>query len=128
MFPDYYYAVSPRYFYFLSGRPHVPRVKKGPLSAPRFLLYVPTIFRRMPGIEPELKIVFSNYFTFFKIDNKSLDQDPNSMYLDPQHLILSLGRRGPLHVSFTIAELRELIKLPGVRTSLHPSQFQTIQV
>ena len=58
MFPDYYYAVSPRYFYFLSGRPHVPRVKKGPLSAPRFLLYVPTIFRRMPGIEPELKIGF----------------------------------------------------------------------
>ena len=74
------------------------------------------------------KLFFSNYFTFFKIDNKSLDQDPNSMYLDPQHLILSLGRRGPLHVSFTIAELRELIKLPGVRTSLHPSQFQTIQV
>lgn len=41
--------------------------------------------------------------------------------------VVLLGRRGPLHVSFTIAELRELIKLPGVRTKLHPTQFQPLQ-
>ena len=84
--------------------------------------------RRVRSLPRDFYFMYLQYFTFFKIDNISLDQDPNSMYLDPQHLILLLGRRGPLHVSFTIAELRELIKLPGVRTSLHPSQFQTIQV
>ena len=34
-----------------------------------------------------------------------------------------IGRRGPLQVAFTIAELRELIKMPGVLAKLDPLHY-----
>ena len=40
------------------------------------------------------------------------------------HLV---GRRGPLQVAFTTAELRELIKLPQCRPVLDPQDFEPIQ-
>ena len=41
--------------------------------------------------------------------------------------VVIIGRRGPLNVSFTIKELREMIKLPGVSTNLRPEDFEGIQ-
>jgi len=41
--------------------------------------------------------------------------------------VVMVGRRGPLHVSFTIKELREMIKLEGTRTIFHKDQFIPIQ-
>lgn len=41
--------------------------------------------------------------------------------------VVMVGRRGPLHVSFTIKELREMIRLEGTRTIFHKDQFLPIQ-
>uniref|UniRef100_UPI00358E1AB2 NADPH:adrenodoxin oxidoreductase, mitochondrial n=1 Tax=Myxine glutinosa TaxID=7769 RepID=UPI00358E1AB2 len=41
--------------------------------------------------------------------------------------IFLVGRRGPLQVAFTIKELREMVKLQGVRTMLNPSDFEGIE-
>lgn len=38
-----------------------------------------------------------------------------------------VGRRGPLQVSFTIKELREMTKLPGCKATFNPEDFRTIQ-
>uniref|UniRef100_A0ABI8AKV6 NADPH:adrenodoxin oxidoreductase, mitochondrial n=1 Tax=Felis catus TaxID=9685 RepID=A0ABI8AKV6_FELCA len=38
-----------------------------------------------------------------------------------------VGRRGPLQVSFTIKELREMIQLPGTRPILDPADFLGLQ-
>ena len=38
-----------------------------------------------------------------------------------------VGRRGPLQVSFTIKELREMTKLPGCRPVLSPHDFDPIR-
>ena len=38
-----------------------------------------------------------------------------------------VGRRGPLQVSFTIKELREMTKLPGCRPVLRPHDFDPIR-
>jgi adrenodoxin-NADP+ reductase len=38
-----------------------------------------------------------------------------------------VGRRGPLQVAFTIKELREMLKLPGVSTVWRPEDFQGVQ-
>ena len=38
-----------------------------------------------------------------------------------------MGRRGPLQVSFTIKELREMIRLPGCRTVLDPKDFAPVR-
>lgn len=38
-----------------------------------------------------------------------------------------IGRRGPLQVSFTIKELREMTKLEGCKAALDPDDFRTIQ-
>lgn len=38
-----------------------------------------------------------------------------------------VGRRGPLQAAFTIAELREMIKLPGCRPVLNPADFAGFQ-
>ncbi|XP_054763347.2 NADPH:adrenodoxin oxidoreductase, mitochondrial-like [Lytechinus pictus] len=38
-----------------------------------------------------------------------------------------VGRRGPLNISFTIKELREMIKLPDCRTVIDPSHFEGIE-
>ena len=43
-----------------------------------------------------------------------------------RHVIL-VGRRGPLQVSFTIKELRELTKLQGVRARLKPDDYDLIE-
>ena len=40
--------------------------------------------------------------------------------------VVVLGRRGPLNVSFTIKELREMIKLPQVNTVIHPTDFDGV--
>lgn len=37
-----------------------------------------------------------------------------------------VGRRGPLQVSFTIKELREMLKIPGVSTSFLKDQMKNI--
>lgn len=37
-----------------------------------------------------------------------------------------IGRRGPLQVSFTIKELREMITLPGCRTVISPEDVSGI--
>jgi adrenodoxin-NADP+ reductase len=42
-----------------------------------------------------------------------------------RHVTL-VGRRGPLQVSFTIKELRELTKLPGVSSRLNRADFERI--
>jgi len=41
--------------------------------------------------------------------------------------VVMVGRRGPLQVSFTVAELRELVKLAGCRTVMHESQYQGVR-
>ena len=41
--------------------------------------------------------------------------------------VVIIGRRGPLNVSFTIKELREMIKLPGVATNLRAEDFAGVQ-
>lgn len=41
--------------------------------------------------------------------------------------VVLVGRRGPLQVSFTIKELRELIKLDGTRPVFHPDQYLPIK-
>ena len=41
--------------------------------------------------------------------------------------VVVIGRRGPLNVSFTIKELREMIKLPGVATNLRAEDFAGVQ-
>ncbi|XP_790150.2 NADPH:adrenodoxin oxidoreductase, mitochondrial [Strongylocentrotus purpuratus] len=38
-----------------------------------------------------------------------------------------VGRRGPLNISFTIKELREMIKLPDCRTSINPEHFAGLE-
>ncbi|PFX31886.1 NADPH:adrenodoxin oxidoreductase, mitochondrial [Stylophora pistillata] len=38
-----------------------------------------------------------------------------------------MGRRGPLQVSFTIKELREMTKLPGCKAMFDPQDFREIQ-
>ena len=38
-----------------------------------------------------------------------------------------LGRRGPLHVAFTIAELRELLRAPGAAPRFEPSDLVGVQ-
>ncbi|XP_028415890.1 NADPH:adrenodoxin oxidoreductase, mitochondrial-like [Dendronephthya gigantea] len=38
-----------------------------------------------------------------------------------------VGRRGPLQISFTIKELREMTKLPGCRSVFSPEDFQPIR-
>ena len=40
--------------------------------------------------------------------------------------VLLVGRRGPLQVSFTIKELREMTKLPGCTTHIDPSYFDSV--
>jgi adrenodoxin-NADP+ reductase len=42
-----------------------------------------------------------------------------------EHVIL-IGRRGPMQVSFTIKELRELTKLNGVQSMLNKEDFDRI--
>lgn len=37
--------------------------------------------------------------------------------------VVLIGRRGPLQVAFTIKEFREMLKLPGVRTTFIPEQM-----
>lgn len=37
-----------------------------------------------------------------------------------------VGRRGPLQVAFTIKELREMLKLPGVSTHFFEDQMNDI--
>jgi len=41
--------------------------------------------------------------------------------------VMMVGRRGPLQVSFTIAELRELVKLEGCRTKMDEAQYHGIR-
>ena len=41
--------------------------------------------------------------------------------------VVVIGRRGPLNVSFTIKELREMIKLKSVQTLINPSEFDGVQ-
>jgi len=41
--------------------------------------------------------------------------------------VVLVGRRGPLNVSFTIKELRELVKLEGTRPVLHTEQYLPIK-
>ena len=41
--------------------------------------------------------------------------------------VVVIGRRGPLNVSFTIKELREMIKLNSVRTVINPNDFEGVQ-
>ena len=41
--------------------------------------------------------------------------------------VVIIGRRGPLNVSFTIKELREMIKLPGVSTNLRQEDFAGVR-
>jgi len=43
------------------------------------------------------------------------------------HTVYIVGRRGPLQVSFTIKELREMTKLEGCKAVLDPDDFRTIQ-
>lgn len=38
-----------------------------------------------------------------------------------------VGRRGPLQVAFTIKELREMLKLPGVSTCFLKDQMKDIE-
>ncbi|XP_043254193.1 NADPH:adrenodoxin oxidoreductase, mitochondrial-like [Colletes gigas] len=38
-----------------------------------------------------------------------------------------IGRRGPLQATFTISELREILKLPGCRTYWHPTDFVNVK-
>jgi adrenodoxin-NADP+ reductase len=40
--------------------------------------------------------------------------------------VVIYGRRGPLQISFTIKELRELINLKGVKVQLNPEDFSLI--
>jgi len=40
--------------------------------------------------------------------------------------ITLIGRRGPLQVAFTIKELREMLKLPGVSTNFYEDQINDI--
>lgn len=35
-----------------------------------------------------------------------------------------MGRRGPLQAAFTIKELREMLKLPNVKTCWRPDDFE----
>lgn len=37
-----------------------------------------------------------------------------------------VGRRGPLQVAFTIKELREMLKIPGVSTHFFKGQMNNI--
>ena len=41
--------------------------------------------------------------------------------------VVVIGRRGPLNVSFTIKELREMIKLNSVQSVINPSDFEGVQ-
>ena len=41
--------------------------------------------------------------------------------------VVVIGRRGPLNVSFTIKELREMIKLSAVQSVINPSDFEGVQ-
>merc|ERR1719331_2547856 len=41
--------------------------------------------------------------------------------------VVVIGRRGPLNVSFTIKELREMIKLPAVQSVIKPSDFEGVE-
>ena len=41
--------------------------------------------------------------------------------------VVVIGRRGPLNVSFTIKELREMIKLPAVQSVINPSDFEGVK-
>lgn len=41
--------------------------------------------------------------------------------------VILVGRRGPLEVSFTIKELREMTKLPGVGTVLRAEDFAVVR-
>ncbi|XP_054282688.1 NADPH:adrenodoxin oxidoreductase, mitochondrial-like [Macrosteles quadrilineatus] len=41
--------------------------------------------------------------------------------------VVLVGRRGPLQVAFTIKELREMLKLPGVRTQFYTGQMDGVQ-
>lgn len=41
--------------------------------------------------------------------------------------VILVGRRGPAHVSLTIKELREVIKLTGCRTVLHRADFEDLK-
>jgi adrenodoxin-NADP+ reductase len=41
--------------------------------------------------------------------------------------VVLVGRRGPLHVSFTIKEFREMIKLQDTKIILHKDQYLTIK-
>ena len=41
--------------------------------------------------------------------------------------VVVIGRRGPLNVSFTIKELREMIKLPSVQSVINPCDFEGVQ-
>lgn len=38
-----------------------------------------------------------------------------------------VGRRGPLQVAFTTAELREMVRLNGTRPVLDPQDFEGLQ-
>ena len=38
-----------------------------------------------------------------------------------------VGRRGPLHVAFTIKELREMVHLPGCRPVFDTKDFQGVK-
>ncbi|KAK2193742.1 hypothetical protein NP493_7g07024 [Ridgeia piscesae] len=40
--------------------------------------------------------------------------------------VYMVGRRGPLQVAFTIAELREMVKLPGIRPVFEKTDFETL--
>ena len=40
--------------------------------------------------------------------------------------VYMVGRRGPLQVAFTIAELREMVKLPGIRPVFEKADFETL--
>ncbi len=39
----------------------------------------------------------------------------------------TVGRRGPLHVSFTIKELREMVNLPGCVPIFNPKDFEGVK-
>lgn len=57
------------------------------------------------------------------ISERALDQLRRSQI----ERVVLVGRRGPLQVSFTIAELREMIKLPGCQSIFDRSDFEVFQ-
>ena len=51
-------------------------------------------------------------------------EDLKKSQIETVHLV---GRRGPLQASFTIAELRELVNMPGISVKMNPMHFEGIK-